>query len=204
MSQGQVELPVKRSRIRVEEFSYHFLSGRHSVAASSSLRFLFLKEGRPRSAAHKMLFLLVRLDVLACKFIEMWIIAQADLLRFFFGCLDSKAVTQYPANHPECSNSNPGSAMNKSGPVFDVICHFQKLVNLFVLRISKYDRDIDISQPQFFGLGLFLGGSMLAGLAEVYDCLDAVLLQHFQVLESGLSAGAKILVHANEISNRWH
>ena len=49
---------------------------------------------------------------------------------------------------------------------------------------------------------LFFFGAMLRGLAQVQHGLDAVLLELPEVLDAGLSAGAELGRHLQEVANR--
>src|SRR5688500_584186 len=112
---------------------------------------------------------------------------QPDLPGFFFGLLNTPTVPQYPADHPKSAHPDRCSAVYKGGPVLRIVCDLQKLCSLFVLRLAKDDRNIEVEQTQFFRLRFFFGGAVLARWPKIDDCFNAVRFQPLQMLESWLS-----------------
>src|SRR5690349_3760912 len=141
-------------------------------------------------------------DVPARKLHEMRTLAQTDLLRFGLGVFDLPAVAQDSPDHPESADANRAGAVDERRPVFRVVSDLQKLIDLFVLRIAKRDRDIEVAQAQLLRLRFLFGGAMLARLAQVDDGLHAFGLQLLKVFKLRLSAGAEVFIDAQEISDR--
>src|SRR5215213_1290259 len=132
---------------------------------------------------------LMLFDVLARELVQVWTVAQADLLRFLLGILDLPAVTQNSPDHPKSADANTRGTMNKSRAVLRVVRDLEKLRDLFIFWIAESDRDIEVAQAQLFCFRLFFGSAMFARLAQVDDCFDAVSFQFFQMLEPRLRAG---------------
>src|SRR6185503_1414371 len=143
----------------------------------------------------------MRFDVLACKLIPVRTFTQPDLLRFFFGVFDFPSVTQHTSDHPERTNTNCSSAMNKDRAIFRIVCDLQELRDLLFVRITKSDRNVEVTQAELFRLCLFFGGAMFAWLAQVDDRLNAVSFQFFEMFETWLSTGAEVFVDAQEVSD---
>src|SRR6185369_6482989 len=111
----------------------------------------------------------MRFDVLACKLIPVWALTQPNLLRFFFRVFNLPAVTQHTPDHPERTDTNRCGAVNKYWPIIGIVCDLQKLRDLFLVWIAESDRDVEVTQTEFFCFCGFFFGSMFAGLAEVDD-----------------------------------
>src|SRR5687767_15830196 len=89
--------------------------------------------------------------------------------------------------------------MNKRRTIRRVVGNFQKFSGLFILRIAKDDRDVEISQTEFFGFGFLFGCPMLARGTQVDDGLNAFVLKLLQMFQSRLAAGAELFVDSQKI-----
>ena len=141
------------------------------------------------------------LDVLARELKPVWTFAQTDFFGFSLRVFNFPAVAQHSSDHPERADANGRSAMDKDRTIFGIVGDFQKLCDLFFVWISVSDGDVEVAQPELFCFCFFLGSAVLARLAQVDDRLHAVCFQLFEVLEFRLTAGAEILVHAQEVSD---
>src|ERR1044071_6143836 len=108
-------------------------------------------------------------DVLACKLIPVWTLAQPDLLRFFFRVFNFPSVTQHTSDHPERTNANRRGAVNKDGTIVRIVRDPQKLRDLLFVWIAESDRNVEIAQSELFCFCCFLFGAMFARLAQVDD-----------------------------------
>src|SRR6476660_4317785 len=104
-------------------------------------------------------------DVLACKLIPVWTLAQSDLLRFFLCIVNFPAITQHASDHPERTDTNSCGAMNKDRTIIRIVCDLQELRDLLFIRIAESDRDIEVPQSELFCFCFLFGGAMFAGLA---------------------------------------
>src|SRR5919107_4756588 len=111
----------------------------------------------------------VSLNVLARELEPMRALAQADLFGFSLCVFNLPAVAEHASDHPERADANGRRAMNKDGAVVRVVGNFQKLCNLFFVWVSVSDGDVEVAQSELFCFCFFLGGAMLARLAQVED-----------------------------------
>src|SRR5215217_870264 len=143
----------------------------------------------------------MRFDVLARELDPMWTLAQSDFHCFGFCVFDFPAVAQHAPDHPERADANRGRAMDERRAIFRIVSDLQELCDLFFIRIAVRDGDVEVFQAELFRFRFFFGGAMLAWLAQVDNCFDAVRFEFLEMLEFWLAAGAEVLIDAEEVAD---
>ena len=91
--------------------------------------------------------------------------------------------------------------MNEDGKVLSLIGDFKELGDLFLFRLPKNNRDIEVLQAKLFNFRFLLGRAMLASWSQVQNRFDAISFQLLEVFQTRLSARAKVVAETDEVSD---
>ena len=146
----------------------------------------------------------MRLDIVACEFLEMGRGHEPDFSRFFQRRLLREAVAEDAPDHPERADADRGRAVDEHRPIRRIVGDLQKLVDLFRNGMLVLDGNIEVLQAGLLNGVLLLGRAMLTRRPQVEDGANAFRFQLCEVLEPRLTTGAELGRHPHEAADGRH
>src|SRR5712692_4888239 len=91
--------------------------------------------------------------------------------------------------------------MDERRAVFRIGGELQEFIGLFVFWFGGGDRDGEVAQAEFFGLGGLGRRVIFTGLAKIDDGSDSLGLEPGEFFQRRLAARADLLVHPKEVND---